>query len=244
MVFRPAEREFRLRGAGCDSSCSPTESSSSPRRGRQTPPRSGPTWQLAGQKLVLDSDQAPEGRRELEIISPRTTSWSSRSSARNAARPRIRYPPEVRRSARAVEEEPEAHPGRPTCRQASSATEPPLPAATGLQDPGQRGLEPIGDQGCLAYDEAGLRAARHVWARDEVGNGRAVLDRRVDRPPLLANDESLHLEDELAGLEVRNLAPIEAHRRGAARDLVSGSSAQPAKQSTAAATATDLTRRR
>jgi len=33
------------------------------------PEKRAGTWQMAGGKLVLDSDQAPEGKRELEIIS-------------------------------------------------------------------------------------------------------------------------------------------------------------------------------
>ena len=70
MIFRPAEREFppsrgRMRfellpdGTFLESAPGPTDA----------PEKRGGTWELAGKKLVLDSDQAPEGRRELEIVS-------------------------------------------------------------------------------------------------------------------------------------------------------------------------------
>ncbi len=70
MIFRPAEREFppsrgRMRfellpnGTFLESSPGPTDA----------PEQRGGTWEMTAGKLVLDSDQAPEGRRELEIIS-------------------------------------------------------------------------------------------------------------------------------------------------------------------------------
>ena len=70
MIFRPAEREFppsrgRMRfellpdGTFLESAPGPTDA----------PEKRAGTWELAGAKLVLDSDQAPEGKRELEIIS-------------------------------------------------------------------------------------------------------------------------------------------------------------------------------
>ena len=70
MVFRPAEREFppsrgRMRfellpdGTFLESAPGPTDA---------TEKRAG-TWKLTGQKLMLDRDQSPAGRRELEIVS-------------------------------------------------------------------------------------------------------------------------------------------------------------------------------
>ena len=70
MVFRPAEREFppsrgRMRfellpdGKFVESAPGPTDA----------PEKRTGTWKQVEGKLMLDSDQAPEGRRELEIIS-------------------------------------------------------------------------------------------------------------------------------------------------------------------------------
>lgn len=70
MVFRPAEREFppsrgRMRfellpdGTFVESAPGPADA----------PEKRAGTWQMAGSKLTLDSEQAPEGRRVLEIVS-------------------------------------------------------------------------------------------------------------------------------------------------------------------------------
>ena len=70
MVFRPADREFppsrgRMRfellpdGTFVESAPGPTDA----------PEKRAGTWEMAGEKLVLDSADAPEGKRELEITS-------------------------------------------------------------------------------------------------------------------------------------------------------------------------------
>jgi hypothetical protein len=70
MVFRPADREFppsrgRMRlellpdGTFVESAPGPTDA----------PEQRAGTWEMAAGKLVLDSEQTPEGRRVLEITS-------------------------------------------------------------------------------------------------------------------------------------------------------------------------------
>jgi hypothetical protein len=70
MVFRPAEREFppsrgRMRfellpdGTFVESAPGPADA----------PEQRAGTWEMKGGKLVLDSEDAPEGQRVLEITS-------------------------------------------------------------------------------------------------------------------------------------------------------------------------------